>query len=96
MLGRGMFGNVYQAIDDETRYQEEKWPSQSDTTRSIADWLVFIENHVAAAKSALYVNDNGTALHEMRKIAALAVKAMFFRGVRTRESKDKIETDDQV
>lgn len=64
---------VYRAIDSERDYQNEKWSEFSDENNNWADWLLYIEHHLNKAKESVYDSHNTSFLHEIRKIAALAV-----------------------
>lgn len=81
---------VYNAIDGERDYQEERWnPSTTPTAgvHSNLEFLVFIQDYVQEAmhKSS---RDAGAELtftkHSLRKIAALAVAALEQNGVEPR------------
>lgn len=64
---------VLLAIEEERDYQDSRWQSDSDSTHSVADWLLFVEAHLNAAKGKIYNLDEEGAKDEVRKIAALCV-----------------------
>jgi len=70
--------NVYRLIEGEREYQsfDPHQYGQDDALRSVADWVVFIEAHVAKAKHCIYELDEKKACEEIRKVAALAVACM--------------------
>jgi hypothetical protein len=65
---------IYEAIDSERDYQDEKWKEYNDADNSASDWILYIETHLNKAKMALYnSHDMATYRNEMRKVAGLAV-----------------------
>lgn len=84
---RLMRKQVYEAIDTERAYQDRKWGGENhDEQHCVADWVIFMNKHIADAMMAVYNLDNVTAMDSVRKIAALAVAAMENRGVRGRNN----------
>lgn len=81
---------VYEALEGERRYQEEKWEPVDGALRvhSALEWLVYIEDYVNEAKKILArrpeVEAREFALHTIRKIGGMAVACMEQNGVRTR------------
>ena len=77
---------VYEAIDGERAYQEQKWPGHQ---HSLLEWLVYIDDYSAEAKRFASRNPDPIAAdflrNAARKIAALAVAGLEQNGVRTRE-----------
>jgi len=71
---------VYKLIDGERDYQDSKWVSKErpypDAETSVAAWLIYIEFHLALAKSDIYLLAEGKALEQIRKITALGVACM--------------------
>lgn len=65
------------AIVGEREYQEKRWGSDHDEHESVGNFLIYIERYLAKAKDA-YVDVAATeaALHEVRKIGALALACM--------------------
>ncbi len=77
---------VYDAIDSERAYQHSKWSEEFDDSRwSLSDWIIFMERHIAEAKSSTGYPLN--VLNSIRKIAALAVACMEHNGVPVRAVK---------
>lgn len=69
---------VYEAIDSEREYQDEKWGNpRHDEQESMGNFLIYIERYLNRAKAGFY-DHNATVdvLNDVRKIAALAVAAM--------------------
>lgn len=79
--------DVYKAIDSERDYQDEvsNHPNFPDSSKSIAHWIMFIEIHIDKAKQHIYNYNREAALNEMRKITALGVACMEFKGCSNRE-----------
>jgi len=79
--------DVYDAIDEEREYQEERWPGHA---HSNTEFLVYIDHYVKKgffAASTLDGGDYGTETKDnLRKIAALAVAAMEQNGLVRRNS----------
>jgi hypothetical protein len=72
---------VYRAIDGERDYQESRW-ERPKHNHSATEYLVYINHYVQKAFAAVSTEDGeGSALPNLRKIAALAVAAMEERGV---------------
>jgi len=70
--------DVYKLIDGEREYQDTDPHNvgHDDISRSVADWIIFIERQLSEAKGQVYVLDKEKALCHIRKIAALAVACM--------------------
>lgn len=79
---------VYQRLDDERTYQEQRWGVRNaggqyvEAEHSVGDFLVFVDKYVADAKRALttQASDRG-ALEELRKVAGLCVACFEQHGV---------------
>ncbi len=77
---------VFDLIDGERDYQDNK-PEHSqgqDAKTSVAAWVIYIRKHLALAEGAIYFLDEGAALAEIRKIAALCVACMENNETRSR------------
>ncbi len=76
--------DIFDAIRKEREYQDKKWAEFEqrvpDRDKAIADWLLYMEYQVKEAKDRLYAIDHEGAMHEVRKIAALAVACMEYNG----------------
>lgn len=78
--------NVYKLIDSERDYQDSRWDDHLETRsgkndildrdKSIAEWLTYIEFHLAEAKHSVYALESKRAKESIRKIAALAVACL--------------------
>ena len=85
--------DVYHLIDGEREYQDAVASDpELDEERSVADWLLFIEEHANRAKERLYHGEWMQALSEVRKVAALAVACMEYNEPRSR-AEDMIAED---
>jgi len=77
---------IYKCIDGERDYQDTNWGSRRqmdgtpDEEKPVAEWINYIEFHIAKAKERVYHLDTGGATAELRKVAALAVRAMEIHG----------------
>lgn len=72
---------VYKIIDSERDYQERRWNLGTrsgipDSEKHPADWLNYIDYCLHKAKEADYNLDQESTMDNIRKIAALAVRAM--------------------
>jgi hypothetical protein len=82
---------VYKRIDTEREYQDFRWNTNlrkdnvPDEEKSVAEWLNYIEFHLTKAKNANYHLDKEASLAELRKVAALAVRAMEIHGCPVRD-----------
>lgn len=78
--------DVYKLIDGERNYQDATWVARRtadgtpDEEKDVAEWINYIEFHLQKAKNAVYYLDKKAALAEIRKVAALAVRAMEIHG----------------
>lgn len=77
---------IYNRINGERDYQDANWGSRRqmdgtpDEEKSVAEWINYIEYHVSRAKERVYHLNTEDALCELRKVAALAVRAMEIHG----------------
>lgn len=69
---------VYQVIDDERRYQENLPADRSDgSIKSVGDYLGLIATCTRRGQDTFYDTPGvKPALHQVRKIAALAVRCL--------------------
>lgn len=87
---------VYNRIDGERDYQDSRWDlrdkfkSPVDEEKSIAEWILYMEHHLALAKENVYYLINEQALAEIRKVAALAVRTMEVHGCPERTKKESV------
>jgi hypothetical protein len=78
--------DVYKRIDGERDYQDLRWNTNlredeiPDEEKPVAEWLNYIEYHLTKAKNWNYHLDKEKSLAELRKVAALAVRAMEIHG----------------
>jgi hypothetical protein len=95
--GRKMERNdVYKRIDAERKYQDLRWSGDlrvgdvPDEEKPVAEWINYIEYHLSKAKDCNYHLKTNHALEEIRKVAALAVRAMEIHGCPERRMPDRI------
>jgi hypothetical protein len=78
--------DVYKRIDSERNYQDFRWNTNlregdvPDEEKPVAEWLNYIEFHLLKAKNSNYHWNKEASLAELRKVAALAVRAMEIHG----------------
>lgn len=91
---------IYQLIDEEREYQDQKWGREKINT--IEQWLVYIEDYVIEAKHIISrdtpENTWDKCLNNIRKIAAMSVCAMEQYDPLTRQQEEllkKIKTEEQ-
>jgi hypothetical protein len=88
--------HVYKRIDAERKYQDLRWNSGQhagdtpDEEKPVAEWLNYIEYHLSKAKDCNYHLNKMDALAELRKVAALAVRAMEIHGCPERIMPERI------
>lgn len=83
---------VYECINTERNYQDERWPGHK---HSITEYLVYIKHYLDLAMTKrstrddhidqLNVHSQESSLNDLRKIAALAVACMEENGCIDRE-----------
>ena len=81
---------IYKAIDSERKYQDtvrkvEDKDITPDSEKSVADFIIFIENKLNKAKKDIYNLDKEGALDNVRKIAALCVACGEGHGFKERD-----------
>jgi len=78
--------DVYKRIDGERDYQDATWIARRtlegtpDEEKPVAEWINYIEFHLAKAKDRVYHLDTQGALAEIRKVTALGVRTMEIHG----------------
>jgi hypothetical protein len=80
--------DVYKCLDGERDYQDEKWGTDGtpDIEKPVAEWINYMEFHLAKAKEKVYYLKTEEALEELRKVTALGVRAMEIHGCPEREA----------
>jgi hypothetical protein len=92
--------DIYKCINGERDYQDAIWGSRRqmdgtpDEEKPVAEWINYIEYHVSKAKERVYHLDTVSATAELRKVAALAVRAMEIHGCPEREMPEIKNGDD--
>lgn len=83
---------VFDAIDSERAYQDNKWNPTTTTTggtHSFSEWIAYMEDYLAEAKHILARNAEQEAspvvAHIMRKVTTMGVAAMEQLGAPRRE-----------
>lgn len=82
---------IYKRLDGERDYQDASWGHRRtlngtpDEEKPVAEWINYMEFHIAKAKEKVYYLDTLGATAELRKVAALAVRAMEIHGCPERE-----------
>lgn len=77
---------VYKRLDTERDYQDLRWTPRRkangtpDHEKPIAEWVNYMEFHIAKAKEKIYYLDDNAALAEIRKVMALGVRCMELHG----------------
>ncbi|MFA5207325.1 MAG: hypothetical protein WC428_01595 [Candidatus Paceibacterota bacterium] len=87
--------HVYKRIDGERNYQDIVGKSGQrgdipDEEKPVAEWLNYIEYHLSKAKDCNYHLRKDNALEELRKVTALAVRAMEIHGCPERRMPNRI------
>lgn len=71
---------VYEVINSEREYQIHRHVAQAtphrDKDHSVADWLIYMKEHIRRAEKHLYSLNQNRALNEIRKVTALGVACM--------------------
>ena len=87
--------DVYKRIDGERNYQDIVGESgqrgdSPDEEKPVSEWVNYIEYHLSKAKDKVYHLRKDDALEELRKVAALAVRAMEIHGCPERRMRSRI------
>jgi hypothetical protein len=78
---------VYEILDTERAYQDEKWGAAHDAQHTVGDFLVFMDTYLKMAKTEYTrVNGDTAALEVLRKVTALGVACMEINGAQPRQS----------
>lgn len=75
---------VYNAIDNERDYQEQKWGG--GPIRSLDEFALYIRDYAEEAAHQLTRGDEEKGLHTIRKVAGLCVAAMEQHGAPPRDT----------
>jgi hypothetical protein len=82
---------VYDRINGERDYQDWRWEKEiredrvPDEDKRPAEWLNYIKYHLEQAEVSNYMLKKEETMNEIRKIAALAVRAMEIHGCPERQ-----------
>ena len=82
---------VYDRINQERDYQDWRWEEEiredgvEDEVKPPAEWLNYIKYHLEQAEVSNYMLNKEETMNEIRKIAALAVRAMEIHGCDERQ-----------
>lgn len=80
---------IYAAIDGEREYQDDRFPTDEKSARTIPGELTLIEVYARRAQGDwVFDDDNHDTLCAIRKIAALAVRCMENHGYVTRAEEE--------
>lgn len=78
---------VYEAIDSERDYQDQKWGSPNQRPKQVGSWLTLIKVHVDRAMEKWASSDgDAEALEQLRKVAAISVACLEQNGVQKRKA----------
>lgn len=79
--------DVYDIIDTERNYQDNKpgHTKERDESLSVAEWIIYMNNHLSKAMDAVYDMNEEAALEEIRKVTALGVACMEHNETKPRE-----------
>lgn len=77
---------VYEIIDGERQYQDDKWGDQHDAGHEVEAYILYMEDYLREAREQVSRN-RGTklALDTLRKVVALAVACFEIHGVPPRD-----------
>ena len=72
---------VYKLLDGEREYQdtvrkENEKETREDSEKSVADFILYMENKLDEAKHHVYYLSNEAAMDSIRKVTGLGVAAM--------------------
>ena len=77
---------VYNRINEERTYQDNKWGALDKHPHEVAAWIVFMEHHLNKAKQLISTqNTDEDALHELRKVTTLGVACLEQHGCPDRQ-----------
>lgn len=76
---------VFRLLDGERDYQVSKWgEDESEWHKSPAEFVLYMEHHLAKAREATTHGDDISAMEQIRKVTALGVAAMELNGCAAR------------
>jgi hypothetical protein len=81
--------DVYSVLDSERDYQDtirrkNEGETRDDDEKTIAEFILYMENKLNEAKENIYYLNNDAAMSSIRKVTALGVAAMEAFGVKSR------------
>jgi hypothetical protein len=81
--------DVYSVLDTERNYQDtirkkNENETRNDDEKTIAEFILYMENKLNEAKENIYYLNNDAAMSSIRKVTALGVAAMEAFGVKSR------------
>ena len=65
---------IFDEIETERAYQDDKWGNEFDDQNTANDWVTYITNYATQAAPLKFNKDNFET--KMRKVAALAIAAI--------------------
>lgn len=87
---------IYDRLNTERQYQDMRWTPRRekngtpDEEKPPAEWINYMEFHLAKAKEAVYFLNDNEALAEIRKVTALGVRCMELHGCPEREIPEEL------
>lgn len=77
-MAKLLMNEVFEYIQDEREYQDNKWGSLEEKSQSIPGYLLVLEAELAEAKAGWMKNKDGrnSCLNEILQIAAVAVACL--------------------
>lgn len=65
---------VYELIDSERDYQDQKWGKGHDEQNNVCNYILYMQHHLGKAASLASTElNNKPALDELRKVVALGI-----------------------
>lgn len=84
---------IWQAIQNERRYQDKKWGTLQENPHTVPGWLLVMEEELAEAKRAWVRNvGDAAALQEILQVIAVGVACLEQYGVVEREQDEQSTT----
>ncbi len=91
---------VYKRLDTERDYQDGRWSTRRtldgtpDEEKPPAEWINYMEHHIAAAKKGVYDLDTQEALAQVRKVTALGVRCLELHGCPERVIPEDLQNEE--
>ena len=80
--------DVFNLINEERDYQNNKWHITEQSEYAISDWLTMIKKYLNEAENATFDVDKDSAMCAIKKMSSLGIAAIEQIGCKTRKERE--------